>query len=1436
MVGPLRPYRGALVDEGRCLNDVGEAYKCRRLHDVLESMQAEKAALAAYMEAHAERRPTKAQEAMCGEEKRCYGCRLYWPRGALLHAPGGRSQVPRRYQFWTEKMWKTARSKDRFCHYCKLEAALKTDPVLLAAGATSDKDPSAAETGGPDLSDPKGVNPDAAPLPTDLPSGGTTKVRPSLITKFLGDVSAGMRSGTVYNLQQFAQGLEMPYFSASTKAVLEGYMLNQAQSNSRDEDYDPTPVIEALQLAYDMHSADPSERAADSTARRVWKASDVSFALTSLSEGGDNRNPNVPEAELSELLEACGHPAMKDIVLTCIEQHVALTDTHVEVMKAALGASLKSLLEDGPISGFGPGGAPSNLVRGTPNDEATGVVSHRVMYSTHGSRWDQPFAIGSRVCKADDNIDAVPPPTGARADLFLPHFFPESKSRFFMVGKRPYAFEGLASEAPPGYSAIGRRPEVQRTVNSNPHHRCSYVLASWNQADKVDGPEIYQARVYFSIDLPAISDDVPCERVDCFYEGDVCPQYLCADGVGAIVVLPEGRQAYLGMFTRLDGCVDVARGVRGLCMDNHLLGDTQGMSIAEVVTCYCRIRETWCRLWIPSDGQPPEPYVETRRNVEKRDASTCVPLSEQQGGDNCLPFVLAEMLRTICTRAQSLDLENVGYRECDDYAMSEDNLLIDGLYRWQGAFALRPIAVQQVERRLTHHSLFMPAVCGFAHFDVAVLTQHGKKKGTVNLSFGPLDVLGGVNYKFGESDPVPFADFTLIRNVRAIVFVPDCKTNIRAWCTKELYYKFTQCCVYFQGDDGSEKYTQLLHGLPVRMPDDFASQHFPDHWELALLLPNVPIVVEYLSERYSPRVTSYAQLVHWQLLLDIVEDDKFYRSKELPEVGVVLAHADHGMGLSGLLMQKELLFPTDYNTYTAAIALSDGVNVKSEDDRLTKCLGDYADAEVIQYDVAAPDPGYIDGDAVHGVLNGSTKKRLFRYTKERVKKNRILQNLYEVKTQPSSARHPFVLRLAIGSKRGSEVRCDEVGVSVKWFLEHHHRQVALMAFNGVWHPDSFTFRDDVRDDDASMPKCHVPWKGAPVAWKHGVWFAIGDVGCSLGSDLAGCVGAAVSEVLRADQRWRGRDASVDVGALQRVAEWSKWLNWSVVPDKVTSLNAASTLNRKHRALKILIEPSESTGHEALLLSSALGRSMLLDVGVRSVIVQAVDRATGWARHAVAYAAATNGTWFVHDADELPLLLCEGPYTGTSGLLAAWAVDIREGAVRGEAPAKRRRFCMPAGVKIPAPPSVGAAREHAVRVSCVAAFEVYVGLHHSGLKVVLTVESNDNVLADADGGDAMSVWTALMVGYHVPDSGIAHSLSYETLWDAAYCPAASEVHLLVGRNGAAEWCPTTLYILDLSDNAWRAYCPYARKHVPIFKQRKPFGFLEELRVVRISVAA
>jgi hypothetical protein len=71
-----------------------------------------------------------------------------------------------------------------------------------------------------------------------------------------------------------------------------------------------------------------------------------------------------------------------------------------------------------------------------------------------------------------------------------------------------------------------------------------------------------------------------------------------------------------------------------------------------------------------------------------------------------------------------------------------------------------------------------------------------------------------------------------------------------------------------------------------------------------------------------------------------VADDKCYRSKESPEVGLVLAQADHGLGLGGLLMQKELLFPTDRDTHTAAITLPGGVNLNSDDERLAACLRD----------------------------------------------------------------------------------------------------------------------------------------------------------------------------------------------------------------------------------------------------------------------------------------------------------------------------------------------------------------------------------------------------------------------------------------------------------------------------------------------------------------
>ena len=132
IVGPIRNVRGNLEGEGRCLNDVAEAYKCLTEHAVLESMETEKAALTAYMEDLTDTQRARFEKTIGGAEKRCGGCRRHWHRGVVLHLPvvGGRSNVSARYQFWTKKMWMKAKEKERRCHHCKLTAALLNDPIL----------------------------------------------------------------------------------------------------------------------------------------------------------------------------------------------------------------------------------------------------------------------------------------------------------------------------------------------------------------------------------------------------------------------------------------------------------------------------------------------------------------------------------------------------------------------------------------------------------------------------------------------------------------------------------------------------------------------------------------------------------------------------------------------------------------------------------------------------------------------------------------------------------------------------------------------------------------------------------------------------------------------------------------------------------------------------------------------------------------------------------------------------------------------------------------------------------------------------------------------------------------------------------------------------------------------------------------------------------
>ena len=80
-------------------------------------------------------------------------------------------------------------------------------------------------------------------------------VRPSHTTKFLREVSVGMKKGNFYTLTELAKGLGLPPFVSSTKAELEKYLLSQHHAANAKETFDPTIVVDALGEAFDEHVA-----------------------------------------------------------------------------------------------------------------------------------------------------------------------------------------------------------------------------------------------------------------------------------------------------------------------------------------------------------------------------------------------------------------------------------------------------------------------------------------------------------------------------------------------------------------------------------------------------------------------------------------------------------------------------------------------------------------------------------------------------------------------------------------------------------------------------------------------------------------------------------------------------------------------------------------------------------------------------------------------------------------------------------------------------------------------------------------------------------------------------------------------------------------------------------------------------------------------------
>ena len=801
--------------------------------------------------------------------------------------------------------------------------------------------------------------------------------------------------------------------------------------------------------------------------------------------------------------------------------------------------------------------------------------------------------------------------------------------------------------------------------------------------------------------------------------------------------------------------------------------------------------------------------------------------------------------------------------------------------------SLRPDSVLECElleeaqgARFTHVSQWHTGESGYEWYDTVTVTPvyavaTARGRGRVDtlkrvVSIGTYDVTGGVDFLPDDNTPA-LADLMMLQNVRAIMFVPEQYKRSRLHGGK----KFTCCRVFFQAADEAgdtcTKYSDMMRGLPVQMGDDYGERHFPCHWRLAVAQPNMVVLIETVVERFPPRVHGYCQLLHLLVLKGLVEEDRARRVKgDGADESVVLPLADHVFGIHGMWLQLEILFPLEKNDALCTPpdrAIGDVTHdtlakrgVPAYDEWSTKFSSETFDG----YNCVLPDPrlGVACGMEIPPLSLGNNH-RLLSYDRGNSKKDRILLNLKRVKFVPRSATVPFHLELITDSgpltrqgqrggvtvarvTTGLEVKV--VGVTVSWILEHFHPEVVVMALQGQWRGYCFSENEDPANPFEPYDKLYdAEAKGRPTRWKHNTFLDIGKVGHSLASDLASCVGNSVSEIILHDAKWHDTEdgsEAVDMGAARMVELWPAWMDWKSVARRLEALNGGSDVGRTYKAKRVPL--SDGTvplqGYTSLLLSSSLGRKLLFDVGVHAMVVQPVDRKTGWARHAVAYLADCKGVWSLHDQNEAPVVLEEGPSRGTSGVLGAWTVDVRASSRGLGPPPKKKQVVRKASgkFKFPTCPTPLEAGAHAVQMSVIGAFAEFLRCTHPAVsfdqavgELCLFPDEEQSRWAPCRQWEKLTAFFLTLQGLQAPVE--YDSVMWGSLWDIQERQEnRGDVHLLLGRSDAAEWCPDTLYFMRCREKQWEVYNPTQCAYEKVFRTKKPFGFLLVSSVVRLGL--
>ena len=1215
----------------------------------------------------------------------------------------------------------------------------------------------------------------------------------------------------------------------------------------------------------------------------------IAKALESMCDHGEGEGVSEEVAKVLDLLHAGDLSALcrdslagkwrpSDDVVGRIKGvlEAALPKLLVNAMHAAKTGTMNSLnartstganAEAGSMNAA-PGEKDITVVPGTQGDDCADVANVE-SFAQDGSLWNDHFKLGARTFL---QVDEETPSLQSRG------YVSDSIAALDPNGRYPAA----CSLGGADYTFMVEDCSVHGVMvfdgSENTYVKPrGYAAAVAHFRPGTAATEYRHARIYFDVDVPGFGS------AHCFYEGDVDGTHRCAHGYGSLVVLP-GREVYSGFFSSLHcgELEDIDAPTMGCCVqDRGVLGGESGSSISEVVGRYMRHRMYWFRVWFPmrqeEDGS--QCILESRHYKDGRHESVSVAhdevwkplLPEAPDGQPVPPASILERLGAIAN-----------HDPANDAIMEEPPGFAR---RWRGHLSLRPQSVLACEKlccpngtRFSHVSQWHTGESGYEFYDSIVVSTLPAPRSRSRVrapaedlkrtvSIGTHDLTGGVVFLPDGESPV-FDDLMKLQNVRAIMYVPALHQHSRRHGGK----KFTRCRVFFQGPDAGEggdvdggKYCQLMRGLPIQMHDEHAARHFPCHWRLALAQPNTVVLLETVLERFPLRVHGFSQMLHLLLLKDIVSEDKARRvDGEGDDQSVVFPLADHVFGLHGLWVQLEELYPLDKEEelWTPPERTEGDITHATLVERQLMSYDDWSVGHGSQtfdgFNYVMPEPklGAANGTEIEPLTLGDNNFYLY-YDRRNSKKNRKLLNVRRVKFVPRCPVTPFRLEILTNGRartRSAQEGASEtlaltcLGVTVSWMLEHYHRAVVWMAMDGRWRPHCFSDNMEPCDGNTgTFPVYDPEAKGRVISWKHNTWLDIGKMGHTLGSEMASCVGNSVTEVLLFDAGWQARQA-VDRGALADVENWPPWMPWESVPRRLQGLNKCSDVGRTYKAKSVPLSRGstlERGGYGSLLLTSSLGRQRLFDAGVRAMVAQPVDLKTGWARHVVAHIADEKGMWSVHDTDEAPVVLSEGPSNDTSGVLAAWTVDVSVSTRGCDPPPKKKQVLRKSSGKFafPACPTPREASAHAVRLSVLAAFGEHarsypwVGVFNvvAAAKVVGDIP---DIVASVS---PCLLWEELTSFFLCEVRDLPplefDTVLYESLWDPLRREdaEANHVHLLIARSGAAPWCPETIYVMRCRNRQWEVYDPAVRDYVKIYKTKKPLGCLVVGSVARLVTA-